>query len=163
MGACVRACVYVCVRACVCVCVCVRVRACVCMLVRDREGGVCGEHICVYECVWKEWSVSVCVWCGGGGGGVCVCVWSLCVCVCVCVCVRERERERERFALVRAADAEIKFSSAKNQGLSKVRTIKLGVGQNMALHTSPAAGKPAVLISTFSVHSTLLSPFLLKY
>ena len=56
------------------------------------------------------------------------------------------------------ADAEIKVLSVENPGLTNVLPLKLGVGQNIAMHASPTARNYfLVLISTFPVHSPSFS------
>ena len=52
------------------------------------------------------------------------------------------------------ADTEIKVPSVENTELTSVLPLKLGVGQNIATHASPAPGDFFdVLTSTFKVHS----------
>ena len=59
------------------------------------------------------------------------------------------------------ADTEIKASSARNPELSKILSLKHGVGQNIALYVSPDAGNSVLLTSDFLVHSTSFFPSLL--
>ena len=61
--------------------------------------------------------------------------------------------------LLCTADAEIKVLSVENPGLSKVFSVKPGIGQNIAMHASPAARNVfLVLISTFlSIHLPIYS------
>ena len=52
------------------------------------------------------------------------------------------------------ADAEIKVPSVENPELTHVLPLKLGVGQNLSMHASPAARNFLnVLISTLSLNS----------
>ena len=61
-------------------------------------------------------------------------------------------------------DAEMTVFCAENAHLSKVSSFMLGVGQNIALHTLPAAINISFLISIFQVRSTTFcSKFLFEY
>ena len=54
------------------------------------------------------------------------------------------------------ADTEIEAFFAENPELPKVLSLKLGVGQNIALRASLAVRKSAFLVLDFQVHSTSL-------
>ena len=56
-----------------------------------------------------------------------------------------------------AADAEIKNPTAENPKLSKLPSVKPGVGQNTGSHASAAARNSIFLISAFPVLSTSFS------
>ena len=57
------------------------------------------------------------------------------------------------------AGAEIKAPAAENLELSKVLSFQAGVGQNIALRASPAAGNTILLICTFPFYSTSFLSF----